>query len=99
MKVLRNINYDKVVGTSYSGVINATYRQLVDALGMPTFNEPSGDNKVQVEWVVDYKGDIFTIYDWKTYDLLYTLEELSVFHIGSKQKPARDFILALDKKL
>lgn len=99
MKVLRDIDYDIINGTSYSGVINATYRQLVDALGMPTFNEPSGDSKTQVEWVVEYKGDIFTIYDWKTYDLLYTLEELDVFHIGSKRKPATDFIVALNKKI
>lgn len=98
MKVLRDTDSFNTVGTSYSGVINASYRELVDALGEPTRNYPSGDNKTQVEWVIKYKGNIFTIYDWKTYDLLYTLEELDVFHIGSKV-PANDFIVALNEKL
>jgi hypothetical protein len=99
MKVLRDFDDSITNGTSYSGVIRASYRELVDALGLPTYNEPSGDNKTQVEWVIEYKGDIYTIYDWKTYDLLYTLEQLDVFHIGSKRKPATDFIVALNKKI
>lgn len=71
-------------GTSLKGYINATYEELVGLLGSPTFNEPSGDNKVQVEWVVEFMGEIFTIYDWKTFSRYYTENELERFHIGGK---------------
>ena len=69
-------------GTSLKGYINATYDQLVGQLGEPTFNEPSGDEKVQVEWVIKYGGEVFTIYDWKTYDRMITKKSFDRFHIG-----------------
>ena len=72
------------VGSSLKGYINATYSQLLEILGEPTYNEPSGDGKVQVEWVVSFEGDIFTIYDWKTFDERYTLEEYDRWHVGAK---------------
>ena len=70
------------MGTSLKGYINATYSQLVETLGEPTYNEPSGDNKVQVEWVVEFEGNIFTIYDWKTYSREFTENELTTFNVG-----------------
>ena len=78
-------------GTSLKGYLYATYSQLVEALGEPTFPEQSGDGKVQVEWVVDFKGETFTIYDWKTYSRDYTLFELDKFNVGGKSY-AGDFI-------
>jgi hypothetical protein len=69
-------------GTSLKGYINATYSQLLEVLGKPTYDEPSGDDKVQVEWVVEFEGDIFTIYDWKTYSREYTENELKTFNVG-----------------
>ena len=66
------------------GEINRTYRDLVTGLGEPTFDEPSGDDKVQVEWVCKFKGNVFTIYDWKTYDREITEWKLAEFNIGSK---------------
>ena len=69
-------------GTSFKGYINATYSQLLEVLGKPTYDEPSGDDKVQVEWVVEFEGDIFTIYDWKTYSREYTENELKTFNVG-----------------
>jgi hypothetical protein len=78
-------------GTLFKGYINATYNQLVEALGEPTYNEPSGDNKTQVKWVVEFEGDIFTIYDWKTYSREYTENELKTFNVGGT-KSAFDFI-------
>jgi len=71
-------------GTFRVGEINRTYRDLVTGLGEPTFDEPSGDDKIQVEWVCVYKGNVFTIYDWKTYDRDYTEFRLDEFNIGSK---------------
>ena len=71
-------------GTFRVGEINRTYMDLVTGLGIPTFNEPSGDNKVQVEWVCEFNGKIFTIYDWKTYDREFTEHSLTKFNVGSK---------------
>lgn len=82
--------------SSLKGRIVATYSQLVNALGEPTYDTPSGDDKVQVEWVVKYKGEYFTIYDWKTYDREYTETKLDIFNVGGKTS-AFDFIDAVEK--
>lgn len=98
MKVFKIDEDFDTVGTSYSGRITATYKQLVEVLGEPTFDEASGDNKSQVGWVCELDEDIFTIYDWKTYDREYTLNLLNEFHIGSKVI-AHDFIEMLEAKI
>ncbi len=85
-------------GSSLKGYIHATYSQLVDLLGQPTFDEPSGDGKTQVEWIVGFEDDIFTIYDWKTYDRNYTENQLSTFNIGGKTS-AYDFIDYLESRI
>ena len=72
-------------GTSLSGyLLGPSYSVLVQALGLPTYSDPSGDNKVQKEWRLEYKGEVFTLYDWKTYDEYFTMNELIRWHIGSK---------------
>jgi hypothetical protein len=88
----------KTTGSSLKGYINCTYQDLVRALGEPTYSTPSGDNKVQKEWVVKYNGEVFTIYDWKTYDEEYTMNELDQFHIGGKTD-AYDFFLELNEMI
>jgi len=85
-------------GTSLQGYINATYSQLLEALGEPTYNEPSGDDKVQVEWVVEFNDNFFTIYDWKTGSREYTENELTMFNVGGTI-PAYDFINALQSQI
>jgi len=82
-------------GSSLKGYINCVYQDLVRVLGEPTYSDPSGDNKVQKEWVVRYNGEIFTVYDWKTFDPEYTMNELDQFHIGGKTS-AYDFISELE---
>ena len=62
-----------ITGTSYSGLIKATYDELVALFGEP--EAPSGDGKVNSSWnieffVEDLKNEtqdyvITTIYDWK----------------------------------
>jgi len=100
MKVLRNQDFasNQTCGTSLKGYTKATYKQLVAALGEPTFNDASADDKTQVEWVVKFRNNYFTIYDWKTYDREYTMNELTIFHVGSKVD-AFNFIVALENKL
>lgn len=96
--VYENLDAPDTIGSSLKGYINATYDQLVGVLGEPTINEPSGDEKTQLEWVVEFKGNIFTIYDWKTYSREYTINELDRFNIGSKSY-AGDFIDYLEQTI
>lgn len=79
----------RINGTHLVGYLEDTnFMDLVTGLGEPTFDDPSGDDKVQVEWVVKFNGKIFTIYDWKTYDREFTEHSLSKFNIGSKDVSA-----------
>ena len=55
--------------TSLQGKFRATYQELINVFGEPTWTEPSADDKVNTEWEFndDEIGPI-TIYDWKDYD-------------------------------
>jgi hypothetical protein len=76
---------DHSCGTSLAGYLkDTTYTQLVSALGKPTHPDASGDNKIQKEWIIEFKGTIFTIYDWKTYSEEDTIMFYRNWHIGSK---------------
>jgi hypothetical protein len=85
-------------GTSLQGYINANYSQLLEVLGKPTYDEPSGDDKVQLEWVIEFKGNIFTIYDWKTGSREYTENELTEFNVGGTTS-ADDFIQEVESQI
>ena len=99
MKVFDEMTAPSVNGTSLVGHLEGfTFDNLVNVLGQPTFDEPSGDDKVQVEWIVEYDGEVYTVYDWKTYDRDYTLNILTEWHVGSKSK-ATTFIAELTRKL
>jgi hypothetical protein len=100
MRALRNQNIASTHadGTSLKGYTKATYKRLVEVLGPPTFSDASGDDKTQVEWVVKFGNSYFTIYDWKTYDREYTMNELQIFHVGGKTD-ALYFINELETKI
>jgi len=70
------------------------YNDLVKILGKPTYNKPSGDSKVQVEWAIEFEGNLFHIYDWKTYNKKFTLNGLDTWNIGGNTEPSKliDFI-------
>jgi hypothetical protein len=89
---------NKTNGSGLKGYIKCTYQDLVKVLGEPTYPEESGDSKVQKEWVVEHDGEIFTIYDWKTYDPEYTMTELDEFNVGGHVF-AGDFIAALEEMI
>ena len=77
---------DLSCGTSLAGYLkDTTYDQLVNALGEPTHPDASGDNKTQKEWIIEFKGTVFTIYDWKTYSEEDTIMFYRNWHIGSKE--------------
>ena len=86
-------------GTSLKDkIVGYTFSQLYEVLGEPTFNQPSGDEKMQFEWVFTYQGNPFTIYDWKTYDKQYSMNELTQWHVGGKSYSG-DFVEKIEKKL
>jgi hypothetical protein len=95
MKDFKVLNFQDAEGTihgsSLKGYINATYSQLIETLGEPTYDEPSEDDKTHVEWVVEFEGSIFTIYDWKTYSRDYTENELTRFNVGGKSSAIEFF--------
>lgn len=91
-KLEKLLDLESSTGTSLKGKFSGyTFIELYAALGAPTTDNVSSDEKVQVEWNFKYDGEIFTIYDWKTYDRLYTLSENEVWHVGGKTN-ASDFI-------
>ena len=73
------------VGTFKTNTLRGvTYYELFNVLGQPTYNEVSSDNKCHLEWVIEWQDEVYTIYDWKTYDREYTINELNTWNIGSK---------------
>ena len=88
-------------GTSLKDRLNGwTYKQLVQAFGNPTFDTPSGDNKIQKEWVFERKSDGvgFTLYDWKTGNENYTTTINQTWNVGGKGY-AGEFVTDLLKHL
>jgi len=74
-------------GTSLQGYINATFDELFEELGAPTYDEPSGDGKVDVEWCLRFEdGTLATIYNWKDYDNGVKCKSGGLYrwHIGGK---------------
>ena len=105
MKYKKLVNKEEALkhvgGTSLKDrLVGWNYKQLVAAFGNPTFGTPSGDNKVQKEWVFIRKSDnaVFTLYDWKTYDETYTTTMLSTWNIAGKGY-AGDFVVDLITEL
>jgi hypothetical protein len=75
------------------------YDDLVRYLGEPSINEESGDGKTQFEWVFTVDDSVFTIYDWKTYDRDYSLQELTQWNIGGTADNKDKFIKLLQSRI
>lgn len=84
-------------GTSLKGYINCKYADLISLLGQPVLG-PSGDEKVNFDWVVEFRGNYYTIYDWKTYNVRFSIESLDQWNVGSKVY-AGDFIEYIEKQI
>jgi len=111
---MKNMKYNKITnkeaalklisGTSLKDrLVGFNYKQLVAAFGEPTFSTPSGDGKIQKEWVFVRVEDnvVFTIYDWKTYDDSFTTTMNQTWNVGSKVYAGEfvtDTIVQLKKK-
>jgi hypothetical protein len=73
----------RLTGTYNIGRLDGfKYYNLIEILGQPTFSMTSDEGKVQKEWVIEYDDNIFTVYDWKTYDEEFTMSELTSWRIG-----------------
>jgi len=94
----KDFSFKMTNGTSLKGYVKTNYKELFELFGEPTLPEESGDRKVQKEWVIEYKNKYYTIYDWKTYDLEYTMNETFAWHIGGLDNGA-EFILELEDKI
>jgi hypothetical protein len=98
IKVLREGEFAQALGYKVDSLEGVRYTELVECLGEPTWDYPSGDDKVQKEWVVKFGDEQFTIYDWKTYDVEYTMTQLKVWSIGGTSS-GLEFRDALLRKL
>jgi hypothetical protein len=78
-------------GTSfYDTVIRTTVNKLVEAVGKAQWENNSGDDKTNFNWICETEdGDVFTIYDWKEYRSI-RLDETIEFHIGGESKSITD---------
>lgn len=59
-----------------------TYFELVRALGNPTESFLEEGDKSTCNWIITFGDRVYTIYDWKTYDIEYTISELNTWMIG-----------------
>jgi hypothetical protein len=75
---------------------DVTYDEIAAVFGEPSISEPSGDEKIQFEWVLTYDDKVFTIYDYKTFNREYTLYELTVWSVGGQVKDTDFFELLTD---
>lgn len=100
IEVFDEMGAPRTDGTSLKGYVIAAYQDLLNVLGKPTFDEPSADGKVNVEWVVGFNEKVYTIYDWKNYgdSPVDSPLETMRWHVGGYEN-ADDFIDALEKEL
>jgi hypothetical protein len=78
-------NYSKAhMSGRVSELDGVTYEQLVRTFGEPNIG-PSGDDKVQAEWLIEFTNEfdekvIATVYDYKQYGT--PVEEITYWSIG-----------------
>ena len=87
------------IGTSYQGVINTTYDEIVEKFGEPTYTDASPYEKVNAQWSLqfdvptedgeDYELVTATIYNWK---MGYIPTEKYEWHIGGFDFEAVDLV-------
>lgn len=73
----------QATGTSFhDSEIVTTVKILKKILGNPRYEDNTGRDKVNFDWVMETKfGNVFTVYDYKEYRKL-KLNEKIHFHIG-----------------
>jgi hypothetical protein len=79
--------YQSTDGTSFFGTtIFASVNQLIRSFGEPSFENNTGEDKVNFEWEMETdEGEVFTIYDWKEYTSIRE-DRMIEWHIGGKSE-------------
>ena len=79
--------FKEIGGTSFHDTtIGTTVHTLKTLLGEPHYSGNDGEDKVNYEWEMETdNGDMFTVYDYKTYRPL-DEHEIIEFHIGGMSK-------------
>ncbi len=94
-RVNRNVN---TMGAHLVGYVDADYNTLVKAFGKPTSQTPSGDDKVRIEWYIEFTdGTVATVYDWKNYgkSVNWVKKNCTEWHIGGNNEHATNKVLAV----
>lgn len=55
-----------ITGSSLSGYVEASYYELEQVFGEPTYVDEDPQEKVQTEWTLSLNGVTATVYNWKT---------------------------------
>ena len=84
---MAKLTHKSPFGTSFHNTtIKTNVETLISILGEPTYNDNSGEDKVNFEWVCENEdGEVFTIYDWKYYRPI-SKTEIIEWHIGGENK-------------
>jgi hypothetical protein len=77
-------NSGNIIGTSFfNDTVNCSYNDLVRIIGLPQYEDNSGEEKVNYEWDCELEdGTPFTIYDWKEYQRISNDQNIE-WHIGA----------------
>ena len=83
MKIKNLKDSEKANGTSFhNSTIVCTVNQLKEAIGEPVFECNTGEDKSNFDWECELEdGTVFTVYDWKLYEVV-DFDEWVDFHIG-----------------
>ena len=88
--------------SSFSDEIHTTVKELKRVLGEPSYEEPSMDDKVSIEWELETDDGIpFTVYDWKQYSKPAAKHPNTKyhFHIGARSEAESNKVKIELKKL
>jgi len=73
-------------GTSYVGILNATFDSMVQVFGAPQY---WGGDKTQCEWELRTPEGVATIYDWKEYR---KPRDVTQWHVGGHNSVVADYL-------
>lgn len=84
---LPDTDFERVVGSSFhNDVIYATPNEMKYILGKPTYEENTGEDKINMEWRMQmHDGNMFTVYDYKEYKPLHPNGQVE-WHIGGHSR-------------
>lgn len=86
---------ESVYTPSHKGYINYSFYTLVDILGEPTFKWHNCP--INYEWAIEYRGSIFTIYDWRCKPEASKIDSKFQWNVGGSTW-AEEFIDQIEKR-